>query len=104
MKTLVIWFIDKLLLGLFVLFLIGAFLFGYMGGDLVTSLVSQMGMGIEGSESIHEDAQNTRILFGILTLFIGFIIGSLVFGFFFLLLNIESNIRLIRQKVEELSV
>ena len=101
MKTLVIWFIDKVSVLAFVLFLIGAFLVGYMGGDLVTSFGSRL--GIEELGSIHEDSETIKVLLGVFALIIAFIIGSLIFGILFLLLNMESNIRQIRKRLEELS-
>ena len=72
-----------------------------MGGDLVTSFESRL--GIEGLEWIHEDTETIRVVLGVFALFIAFIIGSLIFGILFLLLNMESNIRRIRKRLEELS-
>ena len=89
MKTLVIWFIDKATVAIFVLLLIGAFLFGYMGGDLVTTIGLQL--GIEESALIREDAEAIRILFGVIALLTAFIVGSLIFGFIFLMLNMEKT-------------
>ena len=99
MKRLVIWFIDTVSVFIFVAFLITAFLVGYNGGDLVMSLGSIL--GIAGYETIHEDTETVRIVLGLVTLMIGFIIGSLVFGFLFLLLNMNNNIQQIRQMMEE---
>ena len=99
MKRLVIWFIDTVSVLIFVVFLIVAFVVGYNGGDLVMNLGSML--GIEGYDTIHEDAQSVRVVLGLVTLIIAFIIGSLVFGFLFLLLNMNNNIQKIRQIIEQ---
>lgn len=102
MKRLVIWFIDTVSVFFFLVFLVVGFFLGYSGSDFVYELGTSL--GIDGYATMSQDAKTGgSILLGLVTLLIAFIVGSLIFGFLFLLLNMNNNIQAIRNMMEQSS-
>jgi len=100
MKRLVIWFIDTVSVFFFFILLIVGFFVGYSGADFVYEIGRSL--GVDGYATMSEDTETGgRVLLGLVTLLITFIVGSLIFGFLFLLLNMNNNIQAIRKMLEQ---
>ncbi len=82
------------------IFLVIGFFAGYSGADFVYEIGRSL--GIDGYATMSEDAETGgRVLLGLVTLLITFIVGSLIFGFLFLLLNMNNNIQAISKMMEQ---